>query len=389
MTNQRAANSDVTICHVTTAHSRTSSRIFDKFCKSAQSEGFITKYLVADGGASGFANDIEIIAHPKAKSRLHRFFITPFELAIKSRTIDADVYQLHDPELLLSALFFRKKENIVIFDFHEDYPLQVLNRDYLNKSLKRLISFGLKTLQFFIAKRLDGVITATSTIGAKFTQQKIKTQVIRNLPKSDFFETKYVKSKDRENAIVHVGTLTKDRGIEELIDSMPLMKTEARLKLCGLFSDGQFHEYLKSKPGWAYVDYLGFLDRESVAYIVSNSKAGMVTLYPMQNYMEAIPIKLLEYMSLGTPVISSNFPMWAELVEKPKCGLFVNPLDPKAIATASDKILNDCELADSLGQSGRMAVMDRLNWDVEKSKVSLFYLALLNAKRNGIGSVRT
>ena len=384
MSKKNTNNNKITICHVTTAHSRTSSRIFDKFCKSAESEGFNTKYLVADGGPSCRVDNVEIISYPKAKSRLGRFFIAPFQLALKSRSIEADIFQLHDPELLLSALFFRRKSNIVIFDFHEDYPLQVLNRDYLNAGLKKLISGMLKTLQFFIAKRLDGVIAATSTIGKKFENKKIKTQVIRNLPKSEFFKTDYVKWQNRENAIVHVGTLTKDRGIEELVDSMPLMKTKARLKLCGLFSDAQFYEYLKTKPGWAYVDYLGFLDRSSVADVVSKSKAGLVTLYPAQNYMEALPIKLFEYMSLGTPVISSNFPVWVEIIETASCGLLVDPLDPQSIAVASDELLNNGKLADLFGQSGRKAVIDHLNWDTEKSKASLFYHDLLSYKLKNI-----
>ena len=73
---------------------------------------------------------------------------------------------------------------------------------------------------------------------------------------------------------------------------MPLMKMDARLKLCGLFSDPLFYEHLKTKPGWAYVDYKGFLDRTSVADVISKSKAGLVTLYPAQNYMEALPIAI-------------------------------------------------------------------------------------------------
>ena len=284
----KPVNKHISVCHVTTAHARTSSRIFDKFCKSAETDGYNVTYLVADGGQNETIDNVNIIALPKAKNRLFRFFVTPFLMVRTARALEADIYQLHDPELLLSALFFRKKKNIVLFDFHEDYPLQLLNRDYLKFGVKKIAAWLVKNIQFFISKRLDGAITATSTIGQKFVNRGIKTQVIRNLPKSEFFDREYVDWAQRENWIVHVGTLTKDRGIEELVDALPLMKQKARLKLCGVFSDPQFLAHLKTKDGWQYVDYLGFLDRGSVAEIVSHSKAGLVTLHPARNYMEEI-----------------------------------------------------------------------------------------------------
>lgn len=377
----KPANKHISVCHVTTAHARTSSRVFDKFCKSAETDGYNVTYLVADGGQNETLDNVNIIALPKAKNRLFRFFVTPFLMVRTARALKADIYQLHDPELLLSALFFRKKKNIVLFDFHEDYPLQLLNRDYLKFGVKKIAAWLVKNIQFFISKRLDGVIAATSTIGQKFVNRGIKTQVIRNLPKSEFFDREYVDWAQRENWIVHVGTLTKDRGIEELVDALPLMKQKARLKLCGVFSDPQFLAHLKTKDGWQYVDYLGFLDRGSVAEIVSHSKAGLVTLHPARNYMEALPIKLFEYMSLGTPVISSDFPIWAEIVNNAGCGLLVNPQSPQEIALAADELLTNIKQADLFGKSGRKAVISQLNWNAEKDKASQFYLKLLADKR--------
>ena len=376
----KTINKNVSICHVTTAHARTSSRIFDKFCKSAEEDGYNVTYLVADGGQNETLDNIDIIALPKAKNRLFRFFIMPFLMALKARRINADIYQLHDPELLLSALLFRKKQKVVLFDFHEDYPLQLLNRDYLKFGVKKITAWLVKCIQFFVSKRLDGVITATSTIGQKFLNRGIPTQVIRNMPKSEFFAREYVDWAERKNWIVHVGTLTKDRGIEELVDALPLMKQEARLKLCGIFSDPQFLAHLKEKEGWKYVDYLGFLDRIAVAEIVSHSKAGMVTLHPARNYMEALPIKLFEYMSLGTPVICSDFPIWAEIVNNADCGILVNPQNVKEIALAADELLSNSGQADLFGKSGRKAVISQLNWNAEKDKASKFYLELLASK---------
>ena len=289
-----------------------------------------------------------------------------------ARALKADIYQLHDPELLLSALFFRKRKILSYLIFTKIIPCNFSIEIILNLVLRKLPLGLVKNIQFFISKRLDGVIAATSTIGQKFVNRGIKTQIIRNLPKSEFFDREYVDWAQRENWIVHVGTLTKDRGIEELVDALPLMKQKARLKLCGVFSDPQFLAHLKTKDGWQYVDYLGFLDRGSVAEIVSHSKAGLVTLHPARNYMEALPIKLFEYMSLGTPVISSDFPIWAEIVNNAGCGLLVNSQSPQEIALAADELLTNNKQADLFGKSGRKAVISQLNWNAEKDKASQY-----------------
>ncbi len=61
-----------------------------------------------------------------------------------------------------------------------------------------------------------------------------------------------------------------------------------------------------------------------------------MTLHPTANYMVSLPIKMFEYMAAGIPVITSNFLLWREIVEGNDCGLCVDPLGPKAIATAID-----------------------------------------------------
>ena len=131
-------------------------------------------------------------------------------------------------------------------------------------------------------------------------------------------------------------------------------------------------------PSWEKIDALGYLDRKAVRDVLARSMAGLVTLHPIVNYIDALPVKMFEYMVAGIPVIASNFPLWREIIEGNKCGLCVDPLNPSEIAKAIDYILTHPEEAQRMGENGLKAVKEQYNWSVEEKKLLALYEQLLH-----------
>ena len=67
-------------------------------------------------------------------------------------------------------------------------------------------------------------------------------------------------------------------------------------------------------------------------------------LHPVPGYPESEPIKLFEYMAAGLPMVTSNFPLWANIVKGNECGLTVEPGKPEEIANAITYLLEHPEL---------------------------------------------
>jgi glycosyltransferase involved in cell wall biosynthesis len=85
-------------------------------------------------------------------------------------------------------------------------------------------------------------------------------------------------------------------------------------------------------------------------------------------------------MSAGIPVIASDFPLWKSIVSTADCGICVNPLDTKELATAIQKLLEDDELCRRLGENGREAVQQQYNWEMESRKLIELYSEILKGE---------
>ena len=81
-------------------------------------------------------------------------------------------------------------------------------------------------------------------------------------------------------------------------------------------------------------------------------------------------------MAIGLPVITSNFELYKNVVEKYNCGICVNPLDTQEIANAIIYILNNPSKVEEMGENGKQAVQENYNWAIEQQKLYRLYSAL-------------
>ena len=360
------------ITHLTSAHPRFDTRIFFKMCSSLSNKGFDVSLVVADGKGDETKSGVKIVDVGPSKNRFFRILSAPKRVYSKAVLIDADIYHLHDPELLPIGLKLKKCGKTVIFDSHEDIPKQMLTKPYLNKSLLKLLSFSIKKYEAWVCKQLDGVITATPYIREKFLKINPYTIDINNFPILDEFST-MTKWKDKKKEVCYVGGIDKIRGIKELIQAMGKIKNDVKLNLCGVFSNKNTEKEVKAQSGWRQVLEHGFINRQGVREILTRSIAGLVTLHPTINYIDALPVKMFEYMSAGIPVIASNFPLWREIIGGNNCGICVDPMKPKEIAEAIDYVINHPKQAEKMGNNGRIAVEQKYNWENEVEKLLKFY----------------
>ena len=360
------------IAHLTSAHPRDDVRVFLKECRSLAQAGHAVTLVVADGLGDDNRSDVAIRDAGAPSGRASRMLAAPRRIYRLAVEIDADVYHLHDPELLPLCPLLKRRGKRVIFDAHEDVPKQILGKHYLPQILRGVVATSFAIFERLACRYVDGVIAATPTIREKFRRFHNLVEDVNNFPILGELDPPADRAFGGGN-VCYIGSIAGIRGIREIVRALELCKTDARLILAGGFAEADTEVEVRATAGWARVEDLGVVGRAGVRDVLARSVAGLVTLYPTSNYIESLPIKMFEYMAAGIPVIASEFPLWREIVEASGCGICVNPHDPTAIASAIDSYVLDPARAREMGDNGRRAVLERYNWRREELKLLVFY----------------
>jgi len=368
------------IVHLTSAHPRDDIRIFIKQCRTLAAHGYDVTLVVADGKGDEHIDGVAIADVGRLPGRLNRILRTTRRVYNKALALDADLYQFHDPELMPVGLRLKRRGKTVIFDSHEDVPRQLLGKPYLDPVSRRVLPPLVSAYQRFACARFDGIIAATPFIRDLFLKINPATVDVNNFPIIGEFE-RALPWTEKEKQVCFIGRISSIRGIRQMVQAGALLQSGARLHLAGIFSEPAVEAQVKAHPGWERVTDHGVLDRAGVHGLLAHSVAGLVTLLPLPNHVDALPTKMFEYMSSGIPVIASSFPLWREIVEGNRCGICVDPFDPKAIAAAIDYLVWHPDIAQAMGERGRKAILEKYNWDVEASRLTNFYGARSHAKQ--------
>lgn len=325
--------------------------------------GFKVALVVADGKCDSIKNDIKIFDVGVLNSRLKRFFLSSWRIYKKIRKLEkTKIVHFHDPDFLFVAIVLRSLGYLVIYDVHEDVPRQILSKTWVPKFIRNIVSISFEWFENICASRLSAIIAATPKIEERFVDKVKLISTVRNYP--ILTEFSHTNKQRMPHTLCYVGGISRVRGIVPLIESLKYLP-DCRLILAGAFDSIDFKNELELMPSWQQVNYIGVVDRKKIVDVLSTSSIGIVTLLPIVNYLDSLPIKMFEYMAAGLPVLASNFPLWVPLIEGDCVGCCVNPEDSLDIAQCILRMLSDKVSLSLMGEKAKKIAELNYSWDKE------------------------
>lgn len=364
------------ICHMTSAHAPKDSRIFYRECISLANAGYQT-YLVAPGE---YMVEQEVIICGVGKpyrNRLKRMILMTKKVYKKALEIDADIYHIHDPELLPFAMKLKRCGKTVIFDSHENVLKQIQEKTYIPKVIRGLTSRYLGSFYKKTFKCMDAIITVDSMMEKEYLNLSGKVVIVANYPP---YQKICQKSRPTNEVftVCFAGGISPQWNHETIIRAIEPIEN-IRYIMCGE-GDCSYINQLKSMPGWDKVDYRGLVTYESALRFLSESDMG-IALCSYSNNTNGKKgtlgnTKLFEIMMMDLPLLCTDFEVWKNIIETNQCGICVSPTDVAAVRAGIIYFMNHRTEATKMGKCGNCAVEKMYNWERENEKLLELYREL-------------
>lgn len=362
------------VAHLTSVHPRYDTRVFFKECCGLAENGFDVTLVVADGKGDEVLHGVEIIDVGEQKGRVRRMLYGVNDVYRKALELDCDLYHLHDPELVRIGLKLKSKGKKVVFDIHEMVSEQIKSKHYLPVWLRSGIALLYRLYERRNLKKLDALVLAESSYLDYYVRYNGRNAVVQNMPDPDYLAPYATLQRDR-NEIFYIGAISNGRGLDVTIEALRLLhrdNIDFKMHYVGAIQDTQLSsldlEGIEDK-----VVFYGRLKLDDAYALSMHAKAGLSVLKPVGNYVHSYSTKVFEYMSIGLPVITSDFELYRGVVEKEECGFCIDPTDPRALADAIRFLFEHPEAVVQMGKNGRRAVRETYNWNKEELKLLQLY----------------
>ena len=378
-------NRSIKVCHLASKHKMNDMRIFEKECKSLAKAGFdVTLIGYGETPKNDVIDGVHCITlHCPIKNNLELLRKRNRMSLEAALQVDADIYHLHEPELLPIGMKLKRKGKSVIFDSHEYYGWQLHDNIHKIKIIKTP-AFFMKVIgnlymryEKRVCMKLDAVIQVCTMNGIDYFANRCqKTIFIRNLPNTADYTRKTLVDYEKSPIVAMIGGITKERGITQLVKA--IHQAEGRLLLAGVFFPKSYENELKEMPEYACVDYKGFLDKNGMVALLEQANIGASTLLNVGQYdkIDTFPTKVYDYMSMELPVIISNTEYAKRINDKYHFGICVNPDNTDEICQAITWLKSHPNQAIEMGKNGRRAIEEEFNWEKESEKLIAFYKQL-------------
>lgn len=336
--------------------------------------GYNVTLIVNDELDDEISNDIKIVSTKfKPKNRMDRILNSKNKMFKKAFEVDADIYHIHDPELITVGNKLKSKGKKVIFDSHEDVPMQIMDKEWIPKSVRTLISNAYRIYERSSVKRYDAVVSVTPHIVDRFKEINSNSIMVTNYP---IINSNYIIEEKKDNVICFAGGISVQWMHENIIKAIENIE-DIKYLLAGL-GNNQYIDSLKQLNGWQKVKYLGKVPHSQVKDIYQHSLAGLAL--NCSNQSKGVGTlgntKLFEYMEAGLPILCSDYKLWKEIINKYKCGICVDPNNIEEITKALKYFMKNKSEVKQMGENGRKAVVDEFNWNTQAERLLDMYRKL-------------
>lgn len=190
----------------------------------------------------------------------------------------------------------------------------------------------------------------------------------------------------------YAGSVLHYEGLGLLVEAIALLRSEGLAIKVKIIGDGEALPALREQVQAAglsdTVELLGKLPPEEALRLVATCDAVALPRLPLAVCEMVPPIKLVEAMAMGKPVVVPNLAAFCEEIEDRRTGLMFKAGDAASLADALRRLAADPTRGASLGQAAREHVLEQRLWSHFASRIAADVVAGVRgaAPRQSLGA---
>jgi glycosyltransferase involved in cell wall biosynthesis len=328
-------------------------------------------------------NTIAMIRLPHFQSLLFRLLFCHPVVLWKFFRIRPDLVHIFVPELLPLAFIFSLLGSKVIYEVQENL--------YKKFSIKRHNNAAFYRQLFHLfdhaARRHFYCIFTEQGYLHEYGNLKYTFALIRNYASVSFIDAHSGNNciKNGPVRFFYSGVISIERSFDVLVAALTKLKIQYPDFQVHLFGPVRLEKNeMNSLPGFDDVRdnliFHGYTDQKTALSYATCCIAGIALLKPVADYPDSYTTKLFEYMALKLPVITSDFLIYKEVVDKSGCGFCISPYDADVLYRKLRLLIENPALRAKMADNGRKSVEINYNWISEENTLMSFYKEILKSR---------
>lgn len=251
----------------------------------------------------------------------------------------------------------------------------------------------LKDISFYLSRYLtDGLTTITPELADVLKKKYHLLDKKIGIWSSGFSKAQFNISQENMTknhfsdkfVLLHHGTYSPTRGIEELIRSIaevddPL-KMKLKLLLVGIPQNKieELTTLCKELDLDEQVEIISPVDISKIPLYIQACDIGIIPLPPNNEWWRvSVPTKTLEYLAMGKPIIATKIPFHQKIFDLASCGILLDTNNPKEIANGIMFLYQNKEKLYEMGKHGKEIVETYYSWERQATELEKFLKTIL------------
>jgi glycosyltransferase involved in cell wall biosynthesis len=265
-----------------------------------------------------------------AEFNLRLFFLLLFK--------PVDILLSNDTDTLVPNFIITKlRRKKLVFDAHELFP------EVPEVTDRKLVKAIWTSIENIIFPHLKNCYTVCQSIADYYNKRYgINMQVIHNFSYTEREKPKPILDFNGKKIILYQGAVNVGRGLEWVIDAMPLMENTILV----IVGKGDIYSRIKLKVREMNLNnkviFVGKIQPTELPAYTCSANIGLCLLEPKGlSYYYSLPNRIFDFMAAGVPILATDFPEIANVVKTHRTGEVISHYEPAYLAETIQNMLGE------------------------------------------------